>query len=470
MLRRFSTNFAVFSIAVDLLVVWISLWGINQLRPYLSNISFAKQIDLPPSLPAGLYVAFPLVWVLSMMLASVYDGRKNFRIVDEFTNLTISSLLASISLAGILYLTYRETSRVTFAFFTLTAYLLLIIWRVFVRIFYRWRNESRGNVSKILIVGAGPVGRDLESRILGNPHLDVQLAGFLDDDEQKRARNPKILGEVAAARKILEEHQVTDVIIALPTRAYEKVNNLVKDLEDQSIKIWIVPDYFSLSLHHTEMENFLGLPMLDLRAAALSEYQRMLKRMFDLAFSLLFLVPALPVMAFVALAIRIVDGRPVLYVQQRVGENGRMFKFYKFRTMIRNADTLQKQVETVNDQGDLIHKRENDPRVTRLGRFLRRLSLDELPQFFNVLRGNMSLVGPRPELPYLVELYQPWQRKRFAVPQGITGWWQIHGRSDKPMHLHTEDDLYYIQNYSIWLDIKIIVQTTWIILRGIGAY
>jgi lipopolysaccharide/colanic/teichoic acid biosynthesis glycosyltransferase len=138
--------------------------------------------------------------------------------------------------------------------------------------------------------------------------------------------------------------------------------------------------------------------------------------------------------------------------------------------MIKNAEALQKQVGTINDQGDLIHKTANDPRVTRLGRILRRLSLDELPQFFNVLRGSMSLVGPRPELPYLVELYQPWQRKRFAVPQGITGWWQVHGRSDKPMHLHTEDDLYYIQNFSIWLDIRILMQTMWIVFRGKGVY
>lgn len=470
MLRRFSTNFAIFSIAVDLLVVGLSLWGINQVRPYLNTLSFANPISNTPPLPTSLVVVFPLIWVLSMMFSSVYDGRKNIRIVDEFTNLTISSLIASVTLAGVLYLTYRETSRVTFIFFIVITYILLVFWRIIVRLLYRWRNETQGYISKILIVGAGPVGKDVETRIQGNPHLDVQLVGFLDDDEQKRARNPNILGEVGAVRKILKEQQITDVIIALPTRAYEKVNSLVKDLDDQSVKIWIVPDYFSLSLHHTEMENFLGLPMLDLRAAALSEYQRMLKRMFDLVFTIVILIPAILLIAIVSLAIWIEDGRPIFYTQQRVGENGKLFKFYKFRTMIKNAEAFQKQVETTNDQGDLIHKTVNDPRVTRLGRILRRLSLDELPQFFNVLRGSMSLVGPRPELPYLVELYQPWQRKRFAVPQGMTGWWQIHGRSDKPMHLHTEDDLYYIQNYSIWLDIQILTQTIWIIVRGKGAY
>jgi lipopolysaccharide/colanic/teichoic acid biosynthesis glycosyltransferase len=132
---------------------------------------------------------------------------------------------------------------------------------------------------------------------------------------------------------------------------------------------------------------------------------------------------------------------------------------YKFRTMVENAEELKHLVERKDDQGRLIHKSESDPRVTRRGKFLRRSSLEELPQLFNILIGEMSWVGPRPEMPYLVEKYEPWQRKRFAVPPGLTGWRQIHGRSDKPMHLHTEEDLYYIRNYSPWPDVVILFQT-----------
>jgi lipopolysaccharide/colanic/teichoic acid biosynthesis glycosyltransferase len=138
--------------------------------------------------------------------------------------------------------------------------------------------------------------------------------------------------------------------------------------------------------------------------------------------------------------------------------------------MIKNAEQLQDQVEKRDKLGNLVHKSKDDPRVTRVGRLLRRFSLDELPQLLNILGGTMSLVGPRPEMPYLVEKYQPWQRKRFAVPPGLTGWWQVNGRSDKPMHLHTEDDLYYIQNYSIWLDLQIIARTIWVVLIGKGSY
>jgi lipopolysaccharide/colanic/teichoic acid biosynthesis glycosyltransferase len=175
-------------------------------------------------------------------------------------------------------------------------------------------------------------------------------------------------------------------------------------------------------------------------------------------------------MVFCALSVFLEDGVPVLFRQKRVGENGRLFEMLKFRTMIKNAEQLQSQVERQDANGNLIHKSKDDPRVTRTGRLLRRLSLDELPQLFNILGGTMSFVGPRPEMPYLVEKYQPWQRKRFAVPPGLTGWWQVSGRSDKPMHLHTEDDLYYIQNYSIWLDLQIIVRTVWVVLIGRGSY
>lgn len=236
------------------------------------------------------------------------------------------------------------------------------------------------------------------------------------------------------------------------------------------MRVWIVPDYFELALHQARLAEFAGLPMLDLNAAALSEYQRMIKRVFDLLVIGLFVIPAFLVMVVVALAIFIFDGRPILFKQSRAGESGRLFTLYKFRTMVIGAEKMLLQNAKTDVHGNILHKQQGDPRVTPLGRFLRRFSLDELPQLINVLNGDMSLVGPRPELPELVKNYQPWQRERFAIPQGLTGWWQIHGRSDKPMHLHTEEDLYYVKNYSFWLDLYILMRTFWIVLRGKGAY
>jgi exopolysaccharide biosynthesis polyprenyl glycosylphosphotransferase len=279
-----------------------------------------------------------------------------------------------------------------------------------------------------------------------------------------------VIGALAALNIKVDDNKIDDVVIALPLRAYEKVNQLAEELHRLPVKVWLIPDYFHLALHKAMAEEFAGIPMLDLRAPALNDYQRMVKRAFDLALVLFFLPATLILMGIVSVAIWLETGKPILFRQKRVGENGRLFEIVKFRTMVPNAENLQHMVERFDEQGQLIHKDPDDPRVTRLGHYLRLTSLDELPQIFNVLKGEESLVGPRPELPCLVDKYEDWQRKRFAVPPGLTGWWQVNGRSERPMHLHTEDDLYYVQNYSLLLDIQILYRTIGVVLRGRGAF
>ena len=471
MLRRFSSNFAVFSIFVDLFIIPIILRLVIYIRPSLNSLPFIAEIQNVPNLPIIIYIIFPILWVSIFVIYSVYDGRRNIRVADEFASLTQGTLVAAVSMAGILYFTYRDTSRALFIIFVLSTFSIMILWRSAVRLYFRMVREGLAKPQRILIAGAGLVGRELQAKLLEHTHLNLHFIGFLDDDLEKRKKEPDlILGSLADARTIVDHYQIDNLAIALPLRAHDRTNRLVTDLLDLPIKVWIVPDYFSIALHQAVFEDFAGIPMLDLRAPALNEYQRMLKRGLDLIMTILLLLPGLPVMTLTTFLILLLDGWPIFFIQKRVGENGRLFNFIKFRTMQRNAEQLKRDVESWDEQGNLIHKRPNDPRVTPLGRFLRRFSLDELPQFFNVLEGNMSIVGPRPELPELVEKYEPWQRQRFAVPQGITGWWQINGRSDKPMHLHTEDDLYYVNHYSIWLDIEICFKTIWIVIRGKGAY
>jgi exopolysaccharide biosynthesis polyprenyl glycosylphosphotransferase len=207
-----------------------------------------------------------------------------------------------------------------------------------------------------------------------------------------------------------------------------------------------------------------------LPAPTLNARQRLVKRIFDLGITCLLLPVSLVFMGLIAFAIRLEGPGPILFRQKRVGEHGEPFELLKFRTMIPHAEEFRHLVEHYDENGNLIHKSENDPRVTRVGHYLRKTSLDELPQLFNVLQGKMSLVGPRPELPYLVEQYEPWQLKRFSVPPGLTCLWQVNGRSNRPMHLHTEDDLTYVENYSFLLDLKIIFKTIAVVLRGKGAY
>ena len=199
---------------------------------------------------------------------------------------------------------------------------------------------------------------------------------------------------------------------------------------------------------------------------------RWVKRAFDLSVGGLALSVALPTMAAIAAAIALDSPGPVFFRQQRVGEGGRGFEMLKFRTMVVGAQVQEMELARESGEGlPRFEKRADDPRVTRVGHVLRRWSLDELPQLFNVLRGDMSLVGPRPELPWLVQRYGPWQRQRFAVPQGMTGWWQVHGRSDRADYrLRVEDDVYYIRHWSVWLDLRILGMTIAAVIRGTGAY
>lgn len=439
------------------------------LREPLNRLSFVKFMPGPVHLPAELYVIFPLLWVGIFLLFAVYDGRKNMRVWMELTSLTMGSLLAMISMAGILFLTYRDISRFLFLFFVATTYLLLVGCRICYRLIWRMGMAPAHHIHKVLILGAGKVGETLRGYIKQNGNSRLQFAGFLDDDLQKQKR-PEVLGSLDDVRQVIETQNAADVVIALPRSAHDRLNQVVGELHDLPVRVWVIPDYFSLTLHQATVEELAGIPLMNLRAPALTEYQRMIKRAFDLTVTLGSLPLALPLMGLIALAVKLDSRGPVMYCPTRVGENGRLFRMYKFRTMVQNAEMMQPEVNIRDENGNLIHKRPDDPRITRLGRFLRSTSLDELPQLFNVLEGTMSLIGPRPEQPYLVKMYDLWQRKRFAVPQGMTGWWQVNGRSDKPMHLHTEEDLHYVQHYSIWLDLQILFKTIWTVMRGKGAY
>lgn len=468
MFRRFSTNFAILSIVLDMVMVGLSLIVANYLRPLLNALPFAAEIQ-KPNVPILLYPIFSVTWVCIFLLHSVYDGRRNLHIYNEITSISIASSIAAVSLAGMLYLSFREVSRILFLVFVVNAYTFLLSWRLIARLLFRLKTVPI-QTRNVLIVGAGPVGQELDEKIKLHPYLGLNVVGFLDDDTEKLKPNPGILGPISHARRVVHQQKVDDVVIALPRRAYRQVNQLVAELHTLPVRVWVIPDYFHLALHKAAIDEFAGIPMLDLRAPALNEYQRMVKRMLDLILTSLFLIPALPLMALIAILIRLDSPGPIIYKQDRAGENGKLFQMYKFRSMVDGAEGQLKDVLQKTQDGKIIHKTEADPRITRFGRFLRRTSLDELPQLFNVLRGDMSLVGPRPELPLLVAQYEPWQHKRFAVPQGITGWWQVNGRSSKPMHLNTEDDLYYIHHYSILLDLEIILKTIWVVLRGKGAY
>ena len=467
MLRRFSVNFAIFSVLLDFVCSVLTLALASFVRPILPPLPFLVEVPYY-EIPQTLYIVLPLAWIVSFLFWSVYDPKRIYKVVDEVQVVILASAFAVLLSAGILYLGFRDFSRwllITFAMFNLIG---MISWRLWMRLIFRVR-ERPSRIRRVLIVGAGDTGIRVKEMMDQFRWTGLTFAGYLDDDVEKLSA-PDVHGSIQDVKRVVESENISDVVIALPRRAFGEINQLVSNLHNLPVEVRVIPDYFSLALYRATVDDFGGLPMINLRDPALNEVQRMIKRLFDLTISTVTLLLTLPIICLIAALIKLDSNGPVFYRQNRLGENGRLFGMYKFRTMIVGADKMHHLVNRTNENGKVVFKRPDDPRITRVGRFLRRTSLDELPQLFNVLKGEMSLVGPRPELPWMVEQYEPWQHKRFAVPQGMTGWWQVNGRSDKPMHLYTDDDIYYVQNYSIWMDLYILLKTPWVVLRGKGAY
>ncbi len=470
MRRQYSTNYILFLLVSDVLLSLGALYLASQARYYIP-----WGVRLPPifvrlSLPIYLMVA--VLWPILFGLIGVYDARRTWRVMRELQTVTTAVSLASLVLAGALYLSFRDVPRRLFLYFAVFDLVLLVSFRLVLRMLLRHTGRHR-HATRVLIVGAGKVGQEVANRIQEQGWNNYQLVGYADDDPEKQGKvlvGAPVLGTVRDVIRLVESHQIDEVIFALPLRAHRFIEELVLALQTLPVQVCVVPDLMDLAFYRATIDDLDGIPLIGLRDPAIRGFRRVVKRALDLVIASMMLTLCAPLMAAIAIAIRLDSPGPAIFKQQRVGENGRLFWIYKFRSMYIDAEQRLAEVIQRDEQGRVIFKRPDDPRVTRVGRFLRRTSLDELPQLFNVLKGEMSLVGPRPELPWLVEQYEAWQRKRFAVPPGMTGWWQVNGRSDRVMHLHTEYDLYYIQHYSPLLDLRILWKTIGVVLRGRGAY
>jgi FlaA1/EpsC-like NDP-sugar epimerase len=329
MYRRFSVNFALFSMVVDFLVIALALLVAVMIRPQLNSLRFVREVSEFMVIPAALYLIFPLMWVGILILFSVYDGQRNLRVVDELSSLTLGSIMAMVAIAGILFITYRDISRVLYLVFVLLAYLSLVAWRVAFRLVFRSRNGKGEDRIRVLIAGAGKVGREFELPISQNSFPGFSIVGFLDDDPEKRLNQNDVLGDLSETRDLVITHNVTDVVLALPPQAFQRLSWLVSELHDLPIKVWVIPDYFGLALHKAVFEEFAGVPLLDLRAPALNENQRMVKRSFDLIVTVILLPLLLPLMVLIALGVRFDSPGPIIFRQKRVGENGRTVAFLR---------------------------------------------------------------------------------------------------------------------------------------------
>lgn len=471
MVKQFSLRFTLFLFFCDLILAGAALFAAVQAR-YAVALGRDLGSNVGENVPLPVYGLALGVWGVTFLALSVYNPADITFLRRELVRLVEASLFAWLALAGVLYFSYRDISRLLFAYFLAFDIVFMIIHRVVLRIGFQHRDGHRYHTRRVLIVGTGEIANTIAESVQQHAWMGFVVEGFTGDQPHHaaNAHDAPILGTIDATIDVVRRHEIHEVVIALPREHDHDTHKLIYELQALPVNIRLVPDYFDMVFLRLDFENFSGMPLLSLKEPVLTPFQRLVKRGFDLVVTLLVMVPALPLMGAIALAIRLDSPGPVLFRQTRIGEGGSPFTILKFRTMHRDAEAQQSTLNHTDEDGNTIYKSADDPRVTRVGRLLRRTSLDELPQLLNILRGDMSLVGPRPEMPWLVKLYKPWQRKRFEVPQGLTGWWQINGRSDKPMHLHTEDDLYYIQHYSLLLDIKIVLRTIKVVVAGRGAY
>jgi exopolysaccharide biosynthesis polyprenyl glycosylphosphotransferase len=419
----------------------------------------------------AVYLLVAAIWGAAFLLQSVYAPR-NLRAVDDAQVIFVAVTLATLTLAGVLFFFSPGVSRVQILAFYLLTLVFLIGSRLIVRLCLKLIDRPRYASRRVLILGASDTGREVCRMIKGHTWAGLDLVGFLDEEfaDHGEVEGYPVLGRLDQVDHHVDALEIDEVIVALPLSAYDRFFRLIERLQESSARIRIVPDHIKMALFRTAVEEFAGVPMITVRRAALTPFERQVKRLFDLVAGTIVLILISPLMALVALAVRLDSPGPVIFKQERVGEDRKLFWMYKFRSMVQGAEQQEANVVRVCKDGKILYKRRDDPRITRVGKFIRRTSLDELPQILNVLKGEMSLVGPRPELPWLVERYEPWQWQRFSVPQGITGWWQVNGRSDKPMHLYTEEDLFYIQNYSFLLDIQILWRTIGAVVKSKGAF
>ncbi len=465
MFRRFGPNYMVALYLFDVGAGQVALWIAQHLRgmPFSAPITAADA-----QVPLLVRVLVGVLFAIVFPMMNLYDARRIYRAGSEAERVVFGVTAASLILAGALYLSYRGISRLVFLHFVALAVILLLGCRVGLRLAYRtvrWGTQ----LPVVLVAGAGSLGRQA-ARMLAS--AGVIIVGFVDDGptDEGRLDNHPVLGGLDAIPALVERHAITDVVFALPRHAQERLGGLLVSLWKLPLRVYTIPDFFDVGVARVRVDYLGGLPVIGLREPVIDDFQRVAKRLVDLVLGSIIFLCVLPVFGLIALVIRLDSPGPVIFRQQRVGENGRLFTMFKFRTMVVDAEAQREAMATQTTNGKVVHKRRDDPRVTRVGRVLRRLSLDELPQLLNVLRGEMSLVGPRPEMPWIVSQYDPWQYQRLAVPQGMTSWYVINGRSEVPMHLNTEEDLRYVRDYSLLEDFKILWKSMGAVVKGRGAF
>ena len=425
--------------------------------------------------PYSAYIPFHIVFAALMMLFLYIDGlyaerrsswfEQSYRIVNATT--TVGVIIIALTFI-VLPQAYSRGMMLEAVVFTIS----LLSGVRLVRRLVEGQMRKRGvGVARVLIVGAAETGRAVMRNLVARPELGYRVIGFVDDDPAKTDIGRfRALGGLDNLPALLGLERIEEVIITLPWMYQRKILELVRTCDTAGVRARVVPDLFHLSINRVDFDDLGGIPLISLKEATIPRVGRWVKRAMDVVLAVLGLILAAPFMLLAAILIRLESPGPLVFRQTRIGEHGRPFDIFKFRSMRSGAEEEQERLRELNEASGPLFKMKDDPRLTHVGRMLRRLSMDELPQLWNILRGDMSLVGPRPAIPQEVEQYQAWHRQRLDAPQGLTGLWQVSGRSDLTFDEMCLLDIYYIENWSLGLDLIILLRTIPRVLLGDGAY
>jgi exopolysaccharide biosynthesis polyprenyl glycosylphosphotransferase len=326
--------------------------------------------------------------------------------------------------------------------------------------------------TRLLVVGSGRLGKMVMQHIAASPDLGYSIVGFLHDMTEPPSDfgRFRMLGTLDDLGLVIRSMQIDAVLIALPSHMHQHAIRSVRLCERLGASFKLIPDLYELSLSRIDMETIEGIPLIGIKQTSLNSLQRFITRLTDVILSCFIMALGSPLWLCIAIAIRLNSPGPIIYKQTRIGQNGQPFKMCKFRSMYKDADKMLAALMAYNEAQGPLFKIRDDPRITPVGRFLRRTSLDEFPQLINVLKGEMSLVGPRPPLPYEVAKYEEWHKGRLAIKPGLTGLWQVRGRSNLSFDEGVLMDLYYIENWSLRLYFQILLRTIPAVLFSRGAY
>jgi exopolysaccharide biosynthesis polyprenyl glycosylphosphotransferase len=472
MLKRHAklVSFALFALdqMMTLVAFFAAFWF---LHTNSINLPVGRLMDLREYLWLLLLIV-PL-WTVCLERSGLYASYRTVSFWREFANIVRGLVLCCLSLFAVLALTKSShVSRPFIALFLAFDGLLLVSLRVGVRSVAHSVRTWGYNYRTAIIVGTGRRAQTQALRLLRNPHWGFKLLGFIDDGSaavDTESWEFPVMGTIRDMRRIICEFVVDEVFVAVPTERLMELDQLFLDCEQVGVKARIVPEMFPQRIARMEIDEFDGARMLTFTTTPTEDWPFFFKRAMDIVGSALFLLTFSWLYALAAVLIKWTSPGPIFYRQQRVGMNGRRFTFFKFRSMVVNAEQKQRELAHLNEMDGPVFKIKNDPRITPIGRFLRRYSIDELPQMWNVLKGDMSLVGPRPPIPSEVEKYDPWCRRRLSIRPGLTCLWQVQGRNGIDFQRWVELDLAYIDNWSLTLDLKILLKTIPAVLGGRGA-